>query len=233
MYQKNALNLVLKGIIACLLALNLNMWINNPAISVLAETTIWPSETLYRQALSWEYNQKDYVHAAIYMYAYVQRNPPEYVNDPIRRDIVNRKLDAYLAETNNSIALLNIIKSNPNECEKYAGNQASTCNTFAEIPVPPPSDAALVCSKPNYQGGCRLLFVGDYSTLPSIGLQNDSIVSVMVGNRVKITLYNNSLGSSPFITLTSDDPDLGNNLFGDNNRYRWSLSVSSVRVQPR
>jgi hypothetical protein len=224
-------NYLMKVGIACLLTLNLIVSVAQPAVVGSAQTNILPSEKLYQQALAWEYNRNDLIHAAIYMYAYVQRNPPEYAQNYLgRKDIVDQKLATYLPAVNHSVELLNEIRSDPNECKNSAGDQAEVCTIYAEgTPMPPP-DAVLVCTKPYYQGICRILFVRNYSSYTNMGVPNDDISSVLVGSRVKLTLYLHSLSHPESITFLADDVDLSNNPISGT-QYYWDNNVSSAKVE--
>jgi hypothetical protein len=224
-------NYFMKVGIACLLALNLVVSIPPPAFVVSAQTNILPSETLYQQALAWEYNRSDLIHAAIYMYAYVQRNPTEYAQNYWgRKDFVDQKLATYLSVVNNSVELLNEISSDRNECANNTGNQAEVCTKYFEGTPTPPPDGVLVCTKAYYQGICRILFVGNYSSYRNIGVPNDDISSVLVGSRVKLTLYLHSLSHPERITFLADDADLSNNPI-NGTEYYWDNNVSSARVE--
>ena len=224
-------NYLMKVGIACLLILNLLVSIAQPAVVVSAQTNILPSETLYQQALAWEYNRNDLIHAAIYMYAYVQRNPPEYAQNYLgRKDVVDQKLATYLPAVNNSVELLNTMSSDGNECKNSTGNQAEVCTIYFEGTPTPPPDAVLVCTKPYYQGICRILFAGNYSSYRNMGVPNDDVSSVLVGSRVKLTLYLHSLSHPESITFLADDADLSNNLISGT-KYYWDNNVSSARVE--
>ncbi len=220
MKPKFTFNLWIKVCIAFLLALNLIMTLDRPTIASSDHTTIWPSETLYRQAVSWEIYKGDYIHAALYMFAYVQRNPPEYANDIYRKTDADARLQKYLDSTNASVTLLN-------SC-----GQASGDGQFNKVTPTPPPDAALVCTKPQYQGVCRLLFVGDYSSYKLMGVPNDDISSVKVGSRVKLILYQHSLSHPEYTVITSDDPDLSDNRIIGTNNF-WDNRTSSAKVQYR
>ena len=224
----------IKVCISFLLTLAIIM-LNKPADVDSEQLNQWSSNDLYRMA-SESARNKDYIHAAIYLFAYTQQNPPEYANNINYRTSVDSLLATYLGEVDRLRNILQDVDRHLDSCDRYPCNQASSSLDiiFVEVvpqPLPPPPDVAIICTKPNYQGTCKFLSVGKYSTYQSLGLLNDSVVSVMVGSKVKITLYSNSLGSSPSLTLTSDDPDLSNNLISG--QYLWSKSVSTAKVEWR
>lgn len=78
----------------------------------------------------------------------------------------------------------------------------------------------------NYGGQCIIKEIGDYLGDIQIGLPNDTISSVKVGQKVRTTVYEHShipYGGNWF-TYVGDDPNLGNDRIGDN-------TVSSLKVK--
>jgi hypothetical protein len=227
-----ALDHGVKVCISLLLSLNLMAILNRPTSAAQGQFDQLPAETLYQQALSAEFIQRDKIWAAIYMYAYVQRNAPEYANNYYsRKDFVDSKLQEYFASTNQARALLAKVNSDEKACKCLSGGQTASCAIFAQGTPEAPPDAVVVCTQPQYQGTCRVLFIGSYPTYEKLGVPNDSVASVLVGSQVKITLYMNRLGYSPMLSLTQDDADLWNNLISG--KYPWSRNVSTARVERR
>lgn len=222
----------IKLCVSVLLALNLISIISQPTTVTSGQLQQWPAESLYEQALSWEIVKDDPIHAAIFMFAYVQRNPPEYVNNyQGRKDFVDQKLDGYLFVTNKAILLLKEKKLGPYSCPDLE-NQGGGCAIWA-VPIPVsevfPPDAVLVCTEPGYRGTCKILFVGNYRDHQSLGVPNNSIASVKVGSRVKITLYADALGKPPMITLAQSDRDLSDN--PTSYKFSWHKQVSAAKIE--
>jgi hypothetical protein len=192
------------------------------------------SNDLYRNVITFENNQ-DYIHATIYLFAYVQQNPPEYANNINgHKSIVDKHMAYLFGKTNDSVDLLKKVNADLNNCKHFPCDQSSLDSTFVEVPIgslPPPPHVVLVCTKPKYKGLCNLLPVGNYRTYQSLGVPNDSITSVMVGSQVKITFYTDGLGAPPMITFAKDDSDLRNNMTSDG--YRWSKVISTAKVEWR
>lgn len=205
----------MKLCIAILLLLNFIAIVERPtSVASEALSAPLPPETLYSQALTWEYS-KNPIYAYVFMFAYQQLNPPQYANDLSRKSDVDTRLEGYRYDTSRLIAVLNT------SC-----NQARSDISNAEVTLPPPSDAVLVCTEPNYQGVCKVLFVGEYIFPQSF---NDIVSSVMVGSRVKLILYRHarfdSTSTPPF---TSHDPDLSNNRL--DSTTTWNNTASAARV---
>ena len=192
------------------------------------------SHILYINAVKYA-NDQDFIHATIYLFAYVQQNPPEYANNINgHKTTVDNYLQFLQGVTRQKVNFLYEVETDINKCRKYPCNQGDLDVEFGlEIPPPlaAPPDAVMVCTKPQYRGACNMLYVGNYRTHQSLGVDNDSIASVMVGSRVKITLYAHSIGSSPLITLTQNDPDLNDNRSSD--KVPWSRQVSTAKVEWR
>jgi len=205
--------------------------LNRPANVASEQINQWSSYELYGKAMN-AANNKDYIHAYAYLFAYVQQNPPDYANNINVRTDVDKTLDILSDEMDR---LNYYILADISRCGNYPCNPPPNSDqTWSVVPsqsiqLKPPSDAVIVCTKPNYKGICNVLTVGNYRTHQSLGVPNDSIASVMVGSRVKITLYANAIGDSPLITFTQNDPDLSDNLIS--NKYRWSRSVSTAKVE--
>jgi hypothetical protein len=191
-----------------------------------------PSNQLYLKAFKYARNQ-DYIHATIYLFAYVQQNPPEYANNINgHATAVDTYLNWLLGETRYKADMLSKVETDLSKCKKYPCNQSDLDITNYVIPIEPlsaPPDAVIVCDKPKYKGRCSMLFVGDYRTHQSLGVPNDSIASVMVGSRVKITVYTDALGNPPMLTLTRSDSNLSNNLTSDG--YPWSKVISTAKIE--
>jgi|GEM_PF-6873695 len=178
-------------------------------------------------------NNKDYINAAIYLFAYTQLNPTEYANNANYRISIDNNLTLYLGEVNRLKNILRNVDNNLKSCGHYpcTGSSSGLGVIFVEVPLPslqPPPTAAIVCTKPNYTGTCKILFIGDYANFTQMNI-NDQISSVMVGSQVKLTLYVHARFDSQYIIFTSNDPDLSNNPI--DSKYSWNKSASAARVQ--
>lgn len=96
--------------------------------------------------------------------------------------------------------------------------------------VPGPYQIALFVNQ-NYGGQCILKEIGDYPDWYEIGLQNDSIESVKVGQYVRTTLLQHSQWHDPtgglWSTFVNNDPNLGNDRIR-NNQVSWA----KVKLEP-
>lgn len=87
---------------------------------------------------------------------------------------------------------------------------------------PGPNEISLYID--NFSGKCILRRVGEYPNPDSIGLPNDSISSVKIGSEIQVILCQHDGFDGICETLSEDDPDLSNNLIGND-------QVSSLKVQ--
>jgi len=85
------------------------------------------------------------------------------------------------------------------------------------------SNQVVLYTDPNYQGGCVVRGIGEYTSPEAIGLPNDSISSLKVGGGAKAQLCDNAGLTSPCEFFDHDDSDLADNTINTN-------TVSSVRV---
>lgn len=90
----------------------------------------------------------------------------------------------------------------------------------------PNSNQVAVYVDANYSGQCVVRDIGVYPNPGAIGLPNDSISSVKVGGNVRLRLYEHDNYQGRTSSLTSNDPNLGDNTIGND-------SVSSMRVENR
>ncbi len=212
--------------ISLLLALFITM-LGKPSLVESEQLGQYTSSQLYELMFNSASNN-DYVNAYVYLFAYVQQNPSQYVTDTVHRAYIDSLLVFFKGEKDKSITLLQDLKANPQQC------QAKLVGTIIQPPVQstnpglqPPPGSVLVCTLPNYKGNCKLLSVGDHF-FPQLGI-NDAVSSVMVGSQVKLTLYVHARLDSQYITFTLNDPDLSNNPI--DSTYSWSKNASAARVQ--
>ena len=90
----------------------------------------------------------------------------------------------------------------------------------------PNADQIALYVDANYGGSCIVKGIGEYPNPSSIGISNDSVSSIKVGSNVKAYLCRDDNYGGTCDTLTSDDPNLGDNGIGDN-------QLSSGKVQTK
>jgi len=96
--------------------------------------------------------------------------------------------------------------------------QSPSCN--------PNADQVGLYTDANYGGSCVVKDIGNYSNPSAMGIANDSISSVKVGNNVKLTLCQNDNYLGTCEVFTDDDSNLSDNSIGDN-------QASSAKVESR
>jgi hypothetical protein len=97
--------------------------------------------------------------------------------------------------------------------------------------VEPPPDAAIVCVDVEYLGKCKVLAVGIYNNANQIGLPNDVISSMLIGSKVKLTLYVHGGLTGESITFTDDVPYLTD--YWIDSTYNWNDNTTSLKVEWR
>ena len=183
----------------------------------------------------------DTMKALMYLWAYVQRDPPMYVNNVNgHKTYIDGKINSLIYDENKPRRLINEVNSHIASCTCYPCNICENPNhigvkmlglTAAADVLQPPPDVVVVCQDFNYQGACYFLSVRNYNTPEEIGLPNDSISSVLVGSNVKLTLYLHGGLTGESITFYANDPNLTDNR--TNNQYNWNDNATSVSVQLR
>ncbi len=104
-------------------------------------------------------------------------------------------------------------------------NNAGCMNTIP-TECQPNSNQAAIFSEPGYQGTCKLLDLGTYTSGSLAPVGDNNTDSVLVGSRVRAVLYDGSLGGRPD-GLEWNDANLADNRIGGVNR------VSSIIVETR
>lgn len=184
--------------------------------------------------------RKDYpVWALMYLWAYIQRDPPVYMNNTDGfRDKVGADIKSLIAYVNDPLNN-NLVKSHLKACGCYPCDRcqlktdvkSSAKGLTVPSTVEPPPDAAIVCADFDYQGICKVLPVGVYNTAQQIGLPNDVISSVLVGSKVKLTLYLHGGLTGSYVTFTGADPYLADNWI--DNTYTWNDNTTSLKIEWR
>lgn len=229
--MKNSFSRWFKICFSCLMTL-IAITLSAPINASSKPINQYTSRELYELGFN-SLNNKNYSDAAIYLFAYTQLNPPEYVNNPAYRASIDSNLALALGEIQRVRNLLREIDNNLKSCGKYPCNSRSSSLgiIFVEVPtqpLQPPPDAAIVCTDPNYRGYCKLLPIGRYTNFTQMGI-NDKISSIMVGSQVKLTLYVHARFDSQSITFPSNDSNLSNDRI--DNTYFWNDNASAAIVQ--
>jgi len=228
-----------KTLFAIMIIVLLFLAIGRPAIVSSSDSSyIYSDKLLYEKYLN--LRKTNPIWALMYIWAYIQRDPPVYLNntDGFRDKVIGdmNNLIAYINDPLNNSTVKSHLKACGcypcNKCQLKASTIGSTSSglTVSETIVPPP-DAAIVCVDSDYQGKCKVLSVGVYNTAEQIGLPNDTISSVLVGSKVKLTLYVHGGLTGEYITFTNDDPYLVDNMI--DNTYTWNDNTTSLKVEWR
>jgi hypothetical protein len=198
-------------------------------------------EFLFNKALLAEKNN-DWLQAAMYLKAYIEREPARLKTYAAHQREVYQHLDYAVRRINQAVGLA--------EDVRIYQNQLKQCLTTAESrgkfdnpnppAAPPPltSLEALTCGGrpgPNqvllfmhfdYQAPCVMKTIGRYDTAEQIGLPNDSISSLRVGSNVRAVLCMHGGQTGTCETFYADDNNLSNNAIGND-------QVTSARVEAR
>ena len=205
-----------------------------------------PDSSLYEKYIA---NRQKYpAIAAMYLWAYIKRDPPDYVNNTDGfRDWVRKEIEALLTYIDVPRRQMVTVNQNIRSCGCYpcsvcklkdAGGsenygvigQGVSNPPLSGTPMTPPN-TVIVCVGWSYQGQCRVLPVDVYNNPDQMGLPNDSISSVLVGSAVRLTLYAHEDLRGPSVSFMADDPDLSNNSIDQ--QYRWNDNASSLIVEQR
>lgn len=231
MKTKNSFSRRLKICISFLMTL-IAITLSAPSNAASKPINQYTSRELYELGFN-SLNNKSYSDAAIYLFAYTQLNPPEYLSNPAYRASIDSNLALALGEIQRVRNLMREIDNQLKSCGHYPCNSQSSGLGVIFVQVPtqplqPPPDAAVVCTDSNYKGYCKLLSIGKYTNFTQMGI-NDKVSSIMVGSQVKITLYVHARFDSQPITFTSNDPDLSNDRI--DSTYFWNDNASAAIVQ--
>jgi hypothetical protein len=90
---------------------------------------------------------------------------------------------------------------------------------------PGPNQVALFMHY-NFTPPCEIKNIGKYDSAQALGLPNDSISSVKVGQNVRLVLCMHGSQTEPCEIFMNDDPNLGDNYIGND-------QVTSARVESR
>lgn len=180
--------------------------------------------------------------AVMYLWAYVQRDPPayKYNTDGFRTwtDKEVKNLVTYIDQPRWKLKIVdNHLKScGCYPCDKCQLKSSSGIGSISSglslappdttIQIPP--DTAMVCVDIYYEGKCNLLSKGIYNSATEIGLPNDSISSVMVGSNINVVLYVHGGLTGQSITFTSNNPDLTDDWI--DNIYSWNDNTTSLQL---
>ena len=247
MYREMRHKRWLKVCLSMLFTLILFLTVNQPTSVASEKLNKLSDYTLYRVAFD-AIQDDNPIWAVMYLWAYVQRDPPMYTyNTDGHKDNVDAQIKSlvnYIYGPKRRESLVNADLDNCgcypcNKCQlRKSNSQYEVGTTSHHLSQPPlsgvlqaPPDAVAVCTEIGYAGSCQFLSAGDYDNANQIGLPNDSISSVMVGSRMKLTLYVHGSLTGPFITFTTDDSDLRDNSI--DRIYKWDNNATSLRVEKR
>jgi hypothetical protein len=218
---------ILTVIIALMIAIQLTGW--QPSQAASNQLTRYQDEQLYDKAE--QYSQEgNIVTATAYLYAYIQRSPPQYKNniggyrdkiDKVFTEWMSLALDyqAYAREAGRHIANCNQYPCRDDESEVTA--------MFARG-FPP--KMVMVCENINYKGKCSYLPLGEYTRWQDLGVRNDSISSVQVGSDVQVMLCVHYLDlPGDCLTVTGNNSNLNNSRL-PGKTYTLNDNISTARV---
>jgi hypothetical protein len=177
--------------------------------------------------------------ALLYLFAYQMREPSVYLNDGTHNSYIKSEIKRLTGIIDEALALQKQVNKDMRNCScypcGYCANTSRVMNSVAPTPgpqiAPPPPDVAVVCEHSEFQGRCNFLYVGTYNTSDQIGLPNDIISSVMVGSKVRLTLYLHGGLTGEFIAFTGNDSNLTDNWI--DNTYTWNDNTTSLIVEWR
>ncbi|MBE7473339.1 MAG: hypothetical protein HS114_29780 [Anaerolineales bacterium] len=171
---------------------------------------------------------KQWLQALMYLTAYVEREPAEMVEGQYRAYILSEQA-----------ALQDYVDYYVQYGQEYAANRyeiqqclyGSVRSAQSVPPQAPPilgpsPDEVIVFVDFNYGGAWVTLPVGNYYTAEQTYLPNDSISALKVGSNVRAYLCMHGSLTSPCESFTQNDPDLSNNVIGND-------QVTSIRVERR
>jgi murein DD-endopeptidase MepM/ murein hydrolase activator NlpD len=78
------------------------------------------------------------------------------------------------------------------------------------------SEQAVIYNGINYTGTCSIVWPGNYNSVLTLNMNDNLVSSVKVGENVSLQLCQDLSLAGVCETFTSDDPDLSDNLIGDN-----------------
>ncbi len=243
------IEILYKIVLAFSVLLNLILLIDDPIPAASQESYITSNNDLWEMALHASDNN-DFVMEAIYLYAYMYREPLEYMqNLNGRKDIVDDKtyeLQSYLYKMLIQFNIVNADLGNSNcgcfPCSRCQLRPSAVTVAGFLSPPPPqklsiPSDTVYICDSKDYRSFghyyCRLLNIGRYNS-SQIKLSDNSISSLQIGDKVKVTLYVDDNFIGPFAVVSSSIPDMSRGRFFLNNSWHsWDNQVSSLIVEKK
>jgi hypothetical protein len=183
------------------------------------------------------YSRQQYGQAAMYLWAYIQRDPADYIHNTDFRAAVDKKMVELAQRVAYAETMARNVRIHLDNCDCYPCNNCTTTGSvtgvFLEVPptpLQPPPSMALICQSTDFKGKCELLEVGEYTRWQQLGLANDSISSLWVGASVTLTLCVHKLDLiADCMTFTGSDSNLSNNFLPGKN-YSMNDNASSARV---
>lgn len=191
-----------------------------------------PHETYYSEGYLYKEAQRyadrgELARAVAFLYAYIQRSPQNYkMNVKGHANEVDKVYNNWVGEIQTKMLMADEVKASMNRCQRYPCPGESRGAYSTQFPA----DMVQVCEHANYAGQCHYLGVGEYNNHWQLGVPNDSISSVRVGQNVKVLLCAQSLAqTAECLEFAVSDANLGNNTIA---AYNYSLNdnVSTARV---
>jgi hypothetical protein len=174
-------------------------------------------------------NRGEMARAVAFLYAYIQRNPHDYkMNVKGHADKVDKVFNNWVREVQDKIAIAERVNGDLDRCQHYPCPEMG--QSYASQSAGFPTDMVKVCEHANYGGKCSYLGVGEYNNHWELGVPNDSISSVRVGQNAKLLLCAQSLAqTAECLEFSGSDPNLGNNTIPGYN-YSLNDNASTARV---
>lgn len=108
---------------------------------------------------------------------------------------------------------------------RHLVNSASCPEQSPPICLPDPDQVALF-SDINFSGSCRILGIGNHRSDEFAPVLDNSVSSVLLGNNIKLRMYDGASWSNRIEVITQSDPNLVDNPIGKDR-------ISSISVQSR
>lgn len=179
------------------------------------------------------YNKGEVTKALVYLYAYIQRNPTKYATDRSYAYEVDKVYDDLLSMAIDNERMANEINKNLERCNKFqCDDQGNVGSMHSKLF---PANMVKVCEGTNLSGKCSILTVSSYTTNQSLGVKNDSISSIEVGEDVNLTLCVHSLQHTrECLTFKGGTKDLNlrNNYVPKGYPIDNNVSTARVAIKP-
>lgn len=213
--------------IALLSALLITGW--QPSQAAPDQLNQYSDKQLYDRAQRYS-NEGNIVTASAYLYAYIQRNPSQYANNTGgHRTKVDQVFQSWMTKALDYQADARLADQHIASCNQYPCRDNES-DVRAMFSGGFPSDMILVCVHSDFRGDCSYLPLGEYPKWQNLGVPNDSISSVQVGENVQALLCVHSLNhTDDCMAFWGSDYNLNNNRV-PGKTYMINDNISSIRV---